>query len=182
MKNGGKRRTGTFKHRQWEYKLPWPVWMFSSYLLKLNTHTLYKTPLPLLIHIQQTYIHVHQKMHLSCNRPNWKQPPAGEMKTLGNVAAVQLLSCVRLFATPWTTAHPASLSFTISQRLFSLLSIESVMPCNHLIPCFPLLPLPSVFPSIAVFSSESALPIRWPKDCGFGCNSCNEWIFRVDSH
>ena len=69
-------------------------------------------------------------------------------------------------ATPWTAAHEASLSFTISQILLKLMSIESVMPSNHLICCHPLL-LPSVFPSVRVFSSESALPIRWPKDWSF---------------
>ena len=66
-------------------------------------------------------------------------------------------------ATPWTATHQASLSFTISQSLLKLRSIESVMPSNHLILCRPLLLLPSVFPSIRVFSSESVLHIRWPK-------------------
>ena len=76
---------------------------------------------------------------------------------------VQSLSCVRLFMTPWTAAHQASLSFTISWSLLKLMSIESVMPSNHLILCRPLLLLPSIFPSIRVFSNESALRIRWPK-------------------
>ena len=76
---------------------------------------------------------------------------------------VQLLSRVWLFATPWTAARQASLSITNSQRLSKLMSIESVMPSNHLILCHPLLLLPSIFPTIRVFSSESVLPIRWPK-------------------
>ena len=76
---------------------------------------------------------------------------------------VQLLSGVRLFVTPWTAARQASLSFTISQSLLKLMSIESVMPSNHLILCRPLLLLPSIFPSIRVFSSELAFHIRWPK-------------------
>ena len=76
---------------------------------------------------------------------------------------VQLLSHDRLFAASWTAAHQASLSFTISQNLFKLMSIKSVMPSNHFILCLPLLLLPSVFPSIRVFFSESALCIRWPK-------------------
>ena len=76
------------------------------------------------------------------------------------------LSHVQLFATPWTAAHQASLSFTISQGLLKLMSIESVMPSNHLILC-PLLLPPSIFPSIRVFSSESALCIRWPKYWSF---------------
>ena len=78
-----------------------------------------------------------------------------------------MLSRVRLFATPWTAACQASLSITNSQSLLRLISIESVMPSNHLILCHPLLLLPSVFPSIRVFSNESALHIRWPKYCSF---------------
>ena len=70
---------------------------------------------------------------------------------------------VWLFETPWTAACQASLSITNSQSLLQLISIESVMPSNHLILCHPLLLLPSIFPSIRVFSNESALHIRWPK-------------------
>ena len=66
---------------------------------------------------------------------------------------VQPLRCVRLFATPWTTEHQASLSFTISRSLLKLMSIETVMPFNHLLLCCPLLLLPSIFPSIRVFSN-----------------------------
>ena len=70
---------------------------------------------------------------------------------------------VQLFATPWTAAHQASLSFTISRNLLRLMSVELVMPSNHLILCRPRLLLPSIFPNIRVFSNESALRIRWPK-------------------
>ena len=77
-------------------------------------------------------------------------------------SSVQLLSRVWLFMTPWTTAHHASLSTTNSWSLLKLISIESVMPSNHLILCHRLLLLPSIFPSIKVFSNESALHIRWP--------------------
>ena len=77
--------------------------------------------------------------------------------------SVQSLSRVRLFVTPWTTAHQASLSITNSWSLLKLMSIESVMPSIHLILCHPLLLLPSIFPSIRVFSNESVLHIRWPK-------------------
>ena len=77
--------------------------------------------------------------------------------------SVQLLSRVRLFATPWTAAHQASLSITKSWSSPKLMSIESVMPSNHLILCCPLLLLPSIFPNIRVFSKMSALLIRWPK-------------------
>ena len=87
-----------------------------------------------------------------------------------HLSSVQLLSRVRLFATPGTAAHQASLSITNSQSLLKLMSIESVMPSNHLILCRPLLLLPSVFPSIRVFSNESALHIRWPKYCCFSFN------------
>ena len=76
-------------------------------------------------------------------------------------------SVVSDFAAPWTAARQASLSITNSQSLLKLMSIESVMPSNHLIHCHPLLLLPSIFPSIRVFSSESVLCIRWPKYWGF---------------
>ena len=100
--------------------------------------------------------------------------------------SVQSLSHVQLFATPWTTAHQASLSITNSQSLPKLMSIESVMPSNHLILCRPLLLLPSIFPSIRVFSNESALRIRWPKYWSFSfsispSNECSGLIsFRMD--
>ena len=81
--------------------------------------------------------------------------------------AVQSLSRVRLFATPWTTARQASLSVTNSRSLRKLMSIASVMPSNHLILCHPLLLPPSIFPRIRVFSNESTLRIRWPKDWSF---------------
>ena len=78
-----------------------------------------------------------------------------------------LLICVQLFATPWTAAHQATLSFTISQSFLKLMSIELVMPSNHLILCRPFLLLPSVCPSIRVFSNESVLHIRWPEYWSF---------------
>ena len=92
-------------------------------------------------------------------------------------SSVQLLSCVRLFVTAWTAAHQASLSITNSQSLLKLISIESVMPSNHLILCRPLLLLPSVFPSIRVFSNDSALHIRWPKywSFNFSINPSSEY-------
>ena len=79
-------------------------------------------------------------------------------------SSVQSLSRVRIFATPWTAAHQASLCITNYRSLLKLMSIESVMPSNHLILC---LLLPSIFPSIRVFSNESVLPIRWPKYWSF---------------
>ena len=101
-------------------------------------------------------------------------------------SSVQSLSRVRLFATPWATACQASLSITTSRSLLKLMSIESVMPSNHLILCHPLLLLPSIFPSIMVFSDESALRIRWPKDWSFSfsISPSNEYSglisFRMD--
>ena len=83
------------------------------------------------------------------------------------LAVVQSLSLVQLFAIPWTTAHQASLSFTLSQDLLKLMPTESVMPSKHLILCCPLLLLPSDFPSIRVFSNESTLPMRWPNYWSF---------------
>ena len=85
-------------------------------------------------------------------------------------SSVQSLSRVRLCATPWTPARQASLSITNSQSLPKPVSIELVMPSNHLIFCHPLLLLPSIFPSIRVFSNESALLIRWLKYWSFSFN------------
>ena len=85
-------------------------------------------------------------------------------------SSVQSLSCVRIFATPWTAACQASLSITNSRSLPKLMSIESVIPSNHLILYHPLLLLPSIFLNIRVFSNESALCIRWPKYWSFSFN------------
>ena len=93
------------------------------------------------------------------------------LDSLTCISSVQLLSHVRLFATPWTAAHQASLSITNSQSLVKPMSIESVMPSNHLILCCPLLLLPSIFPSIRVSSNESVLRIRWPKIWSFSVNN-----------
>ena len=104
----------------------------------------------------------------------------------GIFSSIQSLSHVQLFATPWTTACQASLSITNSQSLLKFISIESVMPSNHLIFCHPRLLLPSIFPSIRVFSTESALHIRWPKYCSFSfsISPTNEYSglisFRMD--
>ena len=100
------------------------------------------------------------------------------------LSSVQLLSRVRLFATPWTAARQASLSITNSRSLLKLTSIESVMSSNHLILCRPVLLPPSIFPSIRVFSDESVLCIRWLKDWSFSISPSNEYSglisFRMD--
>ena len=85
-------------------------------------------------------------------------------------SSVQSLSHGRLFMTPWTAACQAFLSIVNSRSLFKLMTIELVMPSNHLILCRPLLLLPSIFPSISVFSNESVLHIRWPKYWSFNMN------------
>ena len=96
---------------------------------------------------------------------------------------VQLLSHVRVFATPWTAALQASLSFIISLSLLKLMCIESVMLSNHFILCCPLLLLPSIFPSIRVFSNEPAFRIRWPKywSFSFSVSSSSEYSGSISS-
>ena len=100
----------------------------------------------------------------------WRLALLWSLKSSTWCSSVQLLSCVQLFATPWTTACRASLSITNSRSLPKLISIESMMPSNHLILCHSLLLMPSIFPNIRVFSSESALHIRWPKYWSFSFN------------
>ena len=92
-------------------------------------------------------------------------------------SSVQLLSRVWLFATPWTAACQASLSITNSWSLLKLMSIESVMPSNHLVLCRPLLFLSAIFPSISVFPNESVLHIKWPKyrSFSFSISLSNEY-------
>ena len=105
------------------------------------------------------------------------------MYSVHQFSSVQSLSRVWLFATPWIVAHQPSLSITNSWSLLKLMSIELVMPSNHLILCRPLVfLLPSIFPSIRVFSNESALHIRWPKYWSFSFNisPSNEHSFRTD--
>ena len=102
------------------------------------------------------------------------------------VGGVQSLSRVQLFVTPWTLAHQAFLSFTISQSLLKLMAIESMMPSNQPILCHPLHLLPSIFPSIRVFSNESVLHIKWPKfwNFSFSISPSNEYSglisFKID--
>ena len=105
---------------------------------------------------------------------------------MAQFSSVQSLSCVWLFATPWTIARQASLSITNSQSLPKPMSIALVMPSNHLILCYLLILLPSIFPSIRVFSNESALCMGWPKywSFSFSISPSNEYpgliSFRMD--
>ena len=100
------------------------------------------------------------------------------------LVVVQSLSRVWLFVIPWTTAHQPSLSFTTSQNLLKLMSIDSMMLSNYLILCHPLLLLPSIFPNIRVFSNESDLLIKWPKYWSFSISTSKEYpgliSFRID--
>ena len=97
------------------------------------------------------------------------------------INSVQSLSQVQLFLTSWAVARQAFLFITNSQSLLKLMSIDLVMPSNHLIPCHPLLLPPSIFPSIRVFSNESVFHIRWPKDWSFSFSTSPfHWIFRID--
>ena len=109
---------------------------------------------------------------------HWLPPPSTLLTQThaawSQFSSVQLLSCVQLFATPWTAACQTSLSITNSQSLLTLMSIQLVMPSKHLILCHLLLLLPSIFPSIKVFSRESVLSIRWPKYWSFSISPSNE--------
>ena len=108
------------------------------------------------------------------------------MRSFHKFSSVQSLSYVQLFVTPWAAAHQASLSVTNSQNLLKLMSIELVMPSNHLMLCWLLLLPPSIFPSIRVFSNESVLHIKWPKYWSFSLSisPSNEYsgliFFRMD--
>ena len=99
----------------------------------------------------------HRRQQIQCQKPGLPF----------QFSSIQSLSRVRLFVTPWTAARQASLSITNSRSLLKFMSIESVMPSDHLILCHPLLLLLSIFPSIRVFSNESVLCIRWPKCWSF---------------
>ena len=117
----------------------------------------------------------------------WRINPREWFDSLSSSVVIIVQSLHRVYSTIlWTAAHQASLSFTISWSLLKLISIESVVPSNHLILCRPLLLLPSIFPSIRVFSSELALCIWWPKYWSFSfsispSNECSGLIsFRID--
>ena len=105
---------------------------------------------------------------------------AGSTEGGGGLFSRQVMS--ELFATPWTAARQASLSFTVSQSFLKFMSFELVMPSNHLILCCPLLLLPSTFPSVRVFSNELALHIRWPKYWNFSTSPSNEYSVLISSN
>ena len=125
-------------------------------------------------------------MHCNFLNPDETIISEKHAEQIGQFSSGQSLSHVHLFVTSWTAAHQASLSITNSLSLLKLMSIELVMPSNHLILCHPFLLPPSIFPSVRVFSSESVFPIRWPKYWSFSFNisPSNEYSglisFRMD--
>ena len=151
-----------------------PLWMFQKcmlfYVCVLVTHAMYNiknTVDPQIFFLPgstETGVRIKIDLKALC-------------KLSVQFSSFQLLSCVQLFVTPWTAAHQASLSITNSWSLLELMSIESVMPSNHLLLCCPLLLPPSIFPNIRVFSNESVLRIRWPEywSFSFSISSSNEY-------
>ena len=118
----------------------------------------------------QKYSLLQKNLHIS-GHTQFKQCSTRVNCTYNRIcSSVRLLSHVQLLATPWTAARQASLSITNSRSLLKLMSIELVMPLNHLILYHPLLLLPSIFPSLRVFSNDSVLHIRWPKYWSFSFN------------
>ena len=107
---------------------------------------------------------------LACGWAPWLVSKRKTWSLCPQFSSVWSLICVQLFVIPWTAACQASLSITNTWSLLKLVSIELVMPSNHLILCHPLLLLPSIFPSIRVFSNESAIHVRWPKYWSFSFN------------
>ena len=124
-------------------------------------------------HYHSLYICLWLLLNCNSRAQYWQQRSNVVLSSMHIVVSVsvQSFSHVWLFVTPWTTARQASLSITNSRSLLKLMSIESVMPSNHLILCCPLLLLPSIFPSIMVFSNESALSIGWSKYWSFSSTS-----------
>ena len=136
----------------------------------LNTGNHFQQHIKSIIHHSQVgFIPEVQEVSICASQPVWYTVLANwRIKIIwSSHCCSDMLSHVWLSATSWTATRQASLSFTISQSLLKLISIESVMPSNHLILCLPLLLLPSVSPSIRVFSSESALNVRWPEYWSF---------------
>ena len=119
------------------------------------------------LHSNLTTASAHPRFSLDSLVSNWFSLHASSGRVAWLLFPVRSLSHVQSFVTPWTVAHQASLSFTISLSFLRLMSTESVIPSNHLTLCRPLLLLPSIFPSIRVFSNESAVHIRWPKYWSF---------------
>ena len=157
--------------------------------LKKYIHILWSGVPPLRSLSKEIILHFHKENSTLYNKAStWDSLNVYQLGTGSKWCSVQYgsVSHVWLFVTPWTAAHQASLSITNSQSLLRLMSIESVMPSNHLILCHPLLLLPSFFPTIRIFSNESVLHIRWPKywSFSFSISSSNVYSglisFRTD--
>ena len=135
-------------------------------------------------HTASVVLHQVFVVHRPQDGSKWSQSPGIQIfayfpptfhQDCDQSVAIQSLNRVRLFVTPCTVACQAPLSSTISQSLLKFMSIDLVLPSNHLILCCPLLLLPSIFPSIRVFSNELALCIRWPKYWSFSISHSNEY-------
>jgi len=122
--------------------------------------------------VVQDWLYFEWSAKMICQRgkEGWDRDDESRVTLMIQFSSVQSLSHVRPFVTPWTAIHQASLSITNTRSLPKLMSIESVMPSNHLILCCPLLLSSSIFPSIRVFSNKSVLHIRWPKYWSFSFN------------
>ena len=137
-----------------------------------NTHTCTHTRAH-----TRTHMHMHADTCTHTCMRTYNPTPCSDAQWCAGISSVQFSqSVVSDSATPWTAARQASLSITNSWSLLKLMSIESVMPSNHLVLCRPLLLSPSIFPSIRIFSNESALRMRWPKywSCSFNISPSNE--------
>ena len=141
-----------------------PTWSWISNLQNCEKVPLYFLSHPFLLLWQQTNT-LRITLEVSLQQKIWILYI--RILEVLHCSSVQSLSRVRLFMTPWTAACQASLNITNSRSLLKLMSIELVMPSNHLILCHPPLLLPSIFPSIRVFSNDSVLSIRWPKYWSF---------------
>ena len=163
----------------------YPVFSFKFLQFKLLNLGLLSIWVNFCVVLRRVQLHSFYSFH-SRGR-DWLYPFEGFLALLLKTIwqSVQLLSRIQLLVTPWTVALQASLSVTSSRSLLKLMSIKSVMPSNHLVLCRPLL-LPSIFPSIRIFSSESVIPIRWPKywSFSFSISPSNEYSgfisFRID--
>ena len=159
---------------QWDTTSHWSEWPSSKSLQTINAgEDVEKREPSCIVGRNVNRYSQHGRQYGDSSKKQGVKPPS--------VQSVQSLSCVHLFATPWTAARQAFLSINNSRSLPKLMCIESVMPSSHLILCHPLLLLPSIFPNIRVFSNESALCIRWPKYWSFQLQHQSfQWIFRTD--
>ena len=153
---------------------------FGNFLKTIYIPTVQHTKKKENLYPQRLVCNVHNIF--SHNQKKWEKTQIMISMQWNTVAVVQSLHHIQLFVTPWTAAHQASLSFTISQSLLKLMFIQQVMPSNHLILCHPFLLLPSIFPSIRVFSNELTFHIRQPKywSFSFSISPSNEYSLLIE--